>query len=80
MEKFTIPLSKIGVKSGQVVGDIDLDSAIAKYMATHSVDPGDAPKRPVPVGETFSMRERILALSLSPDPLRLSKIKAVMGR
>lgn len=80
MEKFTIPLSKIGVKPGDAVGNINLDTALATYMATHSVDPGDAPKRPAPVGECFSMRERILALSLSPDPLRLSKIKAVMGR
>ena len=77
MEKYTIPLTKIGVKPGDAVGNINLDAALATYMATHSVDPGDAPGRPAPVGECFTMRERILAMSLSPDPLRLSKIKRI---
>ena len=78
MDKFTIPLSRIGVKSGDAIGNINLDSAVATYMSTHSFDLGDAPKRPTPTGPALTMRERILALSLSPDPLRFSKIKRVL--
>jgi hypothetical protein len=75
MKHGTIPLSKIGVKPGEVVGDMNLDIALSRYVATHSVDLGDAPKAPVPVDKTLAMRERILMMSLSPDPLQLSKIK-----
>ena len=78
MKQLVIPNSSIGIGQGQPVGDINIDKAIYTYMATHSYDEGDAPKRPLPVGKTLSMRERILAISLSPDPLRLSKIKKVI--
>ena len=78
MERLVVPNVKLGIPQGKPVGDINLDVALFAYMATHSVDPGDAPKRPTPTGPTLTMREKVLALSLSPDPLRLSKIKRVM--
>jgi hypothetical protein len=77
MKHGTIPLSKIGVKPGETVEGINLDIALSRYVATHSVDLGDAPKAPVPVDKSLTMREHILMLSLSPDPLQLSKIKRV---
>lgn len=70
-----MPNKKLGIPEGQPVGNINLDAALYTYMATHSVDPGDAPSRPTPTGPSFTMREKILAMSLSPDPLMLSKIK-----
>lgn len=77
MKHGTIPLTKIGVRPGEVMGDMNLDIALSRYVATHSVDPGDAPRARVPVDKTLTMRERILMMSLSPDPLELSKIKRV---
>lgn len=77
MKHGTIPLTKIGVRPGETVEGINLDIALSRYVATHSVDLGDAPKARVPVDKTLAMRERILMMSLSPDPLQLNKIKRV---
>jgi hypothetical protein len=78
MKHGTIPLSRIGVKPEGTIEAMNLDVALSRYVATHSVDPGDAPKASVPVDKSLTMREHILMLSLSPDPLQLSKIKRVI--
>ena len=78
MERLVVSNASIGIARDKPVGDINLDSAIYKYMATHSYDIGETKKEKPLVAPTLTMRERILALSLSPDPLRFSKIKKVI--
>lgn len=78
MERLVVSNAKLGIPQDKPVGDINLEQALFRYFHTHSYDLGDAPKRPTPTAPTLTMRERILALSLSPDPLRFSKIKKVI--